>query len=294
MSKEKEKEKKRFSVRNIHVTSTLSMAMVLFMIGMVVMLIFVAHEMSTRLRENISLSLILKDDVNSTELTRIQQYLTNSPFARETKFISKEDALKEHIAAMGEDPAKFLGFNPLMASIEVKLFADYAQVDSVEIIESKLKKFKSIDRIAYQKDIVAMVNDNIARISIILLGFTIILLLISVALINNTIRVSIYANRFLINTMKLVGATPWFIRKPYIVRGMINGLLASVIALIMLGLLMLYIARETDINLFTLSTGTLASVAGIVTLLGLILTAVSSYIAVGRYLKMKTNDMYFV
>lgn len=289
-----EKEKKKFSVGNIHMTSTLSMSMVLFMIGMVVLLLFVASEMSTRLRENISLSLILKDDINSTELTRIQQYLNNSPFARESKLISKEDALKEHIATMGEDPAKFLGFNPLMASIEVKLYADYAQVDSVELIESKLTKFKSIDRIAYQKDIVAMVNDNIARISILLLGFAIVLLLISVALINNTIKVSIYANRFLINTMKLVGATPWFIRKPYIIRGMINGLLAAVLALILLGLLMMYIARETDINLFTLSPGSLAGVAGIVIFLGLILTAVSSYMAVGRYLRMKTNDMYFV
>ncbi|MDX9748362.1 MAG: permease-like cell division protein FtsX [Paludibacter sp.] len=290
----KEKEKKKFSVGNIHMTSTLSMSMVLFMIGMVVLLVFVAHEMSTRLRENISLSLILKDDISSTELTRIQQYLNNSPFARESKLISKEDALKEHIAAMGEDPSKFLGFNPLMASIEVKLYADYAQVDSVELIESKLNKFKSIDRIAYQKDIVAMVNDNIARISIILLGFAIVLLLISIALINNTIKVSIYANRFLINTMKLVGATPWFIRKPYILRGMINGFLAALLALVMLGSLMAYIARETDINLFTMSPGTLAAVAGIVILLGLILTAVSSYMAVGRYLRMKTNDMYFV
>lgn len=289
-----EKEKKQFGVRNIHMTSTLSMSMVLFMIGMVVMLIFVAREMSTRLRENISMSLILRDELSSTDLTRIQQYLANSPFARESKYISKEDALKEHIASLGEDPSKFLGFNPLMASIEVKLYADYATVDSVEQIESKLRKFNSIDRIAYQKDIVAMVNDNIARISVVLMGFAVVLLLISMALINNTIKVSIYANRFLINTMKLVGATPWFIRKPYIIRGMINGFLASIIALAMLGSLMYYIAGETDINLFSLSSGTLVAVAAIVLLLGQLLTASSSYLAVGRYLRMQTNDMYFV
>ncbi|ODT55402.1 MAG: hypothetical protein ABS72_03915 [Paludibacter sp. SCN 50-10] len=181
-----------------------------------------------------------------------------------------------------------------MASIEVKLVAGYATVDSVEKIESKLRKFTSIDRVAYQKDIVALVNDNIARISVLLLGVAVVLLLISIALINNTIKVSIYANRFLINTMKLVGATPWFIRKPYMIRGMINGFLASVISLSMLGLLMLYIARETDINLFTLSTGTLVAVAVIVIVLGQLLTAISSYLAVGRYLRMQTNDMYFV
>ncbi|ODU61192.1 MAG: cell division protein FtsX [Paludibacter sp. 47-17] len=289
-----EKEKKQFSIRNIHMTSTLSMSMVLFMIGMVVLLIFVAQEMSTRLRENISMSLILRDEISSTELTRIQQYLDNSPFTKESKFISKDDALNEHIASLGEDPSKFLGFNPLMASIEVKLVAGYATVDSVEKIESKLRKFTSIDRVAYQKDIVALVNDNIARISVLLLGVAVVLLLISIALINNTIKVSIYANRFLINTMKLVGATPWFIRKPYMIRGMINGFLASVISLSMLGLLMLYIARETDINLFTLSTGTLVAVAVIVIVLGQLLTAISSYLAVGRYLRMQTNDMYFV
>jgi cell division transport system permease protein len=289
-----EKEKRQFSVRNIHMTSTLSMAMVLFMIGMVVLLLFVAQEMSTRLRENISLSLILRDDTSSSDLTRIQTYLNNSPFARESNYISKDDALKEHIASLGEDPSKFLGFNPLMASIEVKLYAEYATVDSVDIIEGRLKQFSSIERLAYQKDIVAMVNDNIARISLILMGFAIVLLLISVALINNTIKVSIYANRFLINTMKLVGATPWFIRKPYIARGMINGFLASILSLIMLGLLMTYIARETDINLFTLSTATLVGVSGIVILLGVSLTAVSSYLAVGHYLRMQTNDMYFV
>lgn len=289
-----EKRKKQFGVGNIHITSTLSMSMVLFMIGMVILLIFVAREMSTRLRENISMSLILRDEISSTDLTRIQQYLDNSPFARENKYISKEDALKEHITSLGEDPSKFLGFNPLMASIEVKLYADYATVDSVENIETKLRKFNSIERIAYQKDIVAMVNDNIARISFVLLGFAIVLLLISVALINNTIKVSIYANRFLINTMKLVGATPWFIRKPYIIRGMINGFLASLISLVMLGGLMYYIAGETDINLFSLSAGTLAAVASIVIILGQVLTASSSYFAVGRYLRMKTNDMYFV
>lgn len=289
-----EKRKKQFGVGNIHITSTLSMSMVLFMIGMVILLIFVAREMSTRLRENISMSLILRDEISSTDLTRIQQYLDNSPFARENKYISKEDALKEHITSLGEDPSKFLGFNPLMASIEVKLYADYATVDSVENIETKLRKFNSIERIAYQKDIVAMVNDNIARISFVLLGFAIVLLLISVALINNTIKVSIYANRFLINTMKLVGATPWFIRKPYIIRGMINGFLASLISLAMLGGLMYYIAGETDINLFSLSAGTLAAVATIVIILGQVLTASSSYFAVGRYLRMKTNDMYFV
>ena len=119
-------------------------------------------------------------------------------------------------------------------------------------------------------------------------------MLISITLMNNTIRVSIYANRFLINTMKLVGATPWFIRKPYIIRGMTNGFLASLISLGMLGIMLLYIRNNIGLNLFTLHTTTLIEVSGIVIILGIVLTALSSYSAVGRYLRMQTNDMYFV
>ena len=180
-----------------------------------------------------------------------------------------------------------------MASFEVKLQADYANNDSVSVIETRLKVFESINRIAYQKDMVSLVNDNVTRISIVLLGIATVLLLISIALINNTIRVSIYANRFIINTMKLVGATHWFIRKPYIIRGMINGFLASLLALILLSFLMIYINSETGLNLFSLNTYLLVKVSGIVVLLGIIITALSSYLSVGRFLRMHTNDIYF-
>jgi cell division transport system permease protein len=137
------------------------------------------------------------------------------------------------------------------------------------------------------------VNDNIARISLLLMAVATILLLISITLMNNTIRVSIYANRFLINTMKLVGATPWFIRKPYMIRGMINGLVASLLSILMLGLLILYIKNELGLNLFALQLNTLIEVSAIVIVLGISMTALSSYFAVGKYLRMKTNDMYF-
>lgn len=288
-----EKEKRKFSIRNIHLTSTISMSLVLFLIGMVSMLLFAAREMSTQIKENINLSLILDDDISSSGIKRIEQYLTKSDYAKSVQFISKEDALQEHIKSMGEDPAEFLGFNPLKASLEVKLNADYANTDSVSVIESKLKVFDGISRIAYQKDMIDLVNENVSRISIILISIAVILLLISIALINNTIKVSIYANRFLINTMKLVGATPWFIRKPYILRGMLSGFLASLIALVILSGMVMYISNETSIDFFTLKVSTLTNIAGIVILLGIIITAFSSYLAVGRYLRMQTNDMYF-
>ncbi len=289
-----ESKKGKYRVGNVHFTSTISMSLVLFLIGLVSLLLFVARDLGTQIRENISLSVILNENITTSGTTRIHQYLEKSKFVKSVDFISKEDALKEHIKTMGDDPEKYLGYNPLMASFEIKLKADYANKDSVDVIESKLKVFEGINRIAYQKDIVNMVNDNIARISFILLAVATLLMLISITLMNNTIRVSIYANRFLINTMKLVGATPWFIRKPYIIRGMTNGFLASLISLGMLGIMLLYIRNNIGLNLFTLHTTTLIEVSGIVITLGIVLTALSSYSAVGRYLRMQTNDMYFV
>lgn len=289
-----ESKKSKYRVGNVHFTSTISMSLVLFLIGLVSLLLFVARDLGTQIRENISLSVVLNENITAASTTRIQKYLEKSKFVKSVDFISKEDALKEHIKTMGDDPEKYLGYNPLMASFEIKMKADYANKDSVEVIESKLKVFEGINRIAYQKDIVNMVNDNIARISFILLAVATLLMLISITLMNNTIRVSIYANRFLINTMKLVGATPWFIRKPYIIRGMTNGFLASLISLGMLAIMLVYINNNIGLNLFSLHTWTLIEVSGIVIILGVVLTALSSYSAVGRYLHMQTNDMYFV
>jgi cell division transport system permease protein len=289
-----ESKKGKYRIGNIHLTSTISMSLVLFLIGLVSLLLFMARDLGTEIKENISLSVVLNEHVSDAHTTRIQQYLERSKFVRSVDFISKEEALKEHIQTMGDDPEKYLGYNPLMASFEIKLKADYANTDSVEVFESRLKIFEGINQVAYQKDIVDLVNDNIARISFLLLAVATILMLISFTLMNNTIRVSIYSNRFLINTMKLVGATPWFIRKPYIIRGMTNGLLASLISLGMLAIMLLYIRNNIGMNLFTLHSRTLIEVSGIVIMLGVSLTAMSSYAAVGRYLRMQTNDMYFV
>lgn len=288
-----EQEKRKYTIGNIHLTSTISMSLVLFLIGMVSLLLFVARDMGTQIKENISLSLILDDDISGSGVQRIEEFLKNSKYVKSATFISKEDALKEHIETMGDDPQKFLGYNPLMASFEVKLNAEYATNEDVEMLESKLKVFDGINRVTYQKDIVNLVNDNIARISLLLIAVATVLLLISITLMNNTIRLSIYANRFLINTMKLVGATPWFIRKPYIIKATLNGLLASIISILMLGLLIFYIKNEIGLDLFALQTKTLIEVTIIVIGLGITLTALSSYFAVGKYLRMKTNDMYF-
>jgi cell division transport system permease protein len=293
MTKQKNSQmKKGFST--IHFTSTISMSLVLFLIGLVFLLLFVARDMSTYVKENINLSIILDDQTNSTDQQRIEKFLTSSPYAKTVEYISKTDALKDHISSLGEDPQEFLGYNPLKASIEVKLHETYANNDSVSIIEKKLKAFEHINRIVYQKDMVSLVNDNVRKVSLILIALAVILLFVSIALINNTIRLALYSNRFLINTMKLVGATPWFIRKPYLIQSIKNGLIASAISIVLLAGVIYFVQYEFGVSGMLLQAFSVVLVAIIVLLSGVVLTASSAYFAVGKYLKMHSNDMYSI
>ena len=286
--------KKTYRFRKNTVTSTLSMSMVLLLVGLVLMLLLVGRDMSTFVKENINLSIVLKDSINRSDEQRLEKFLLNAEYAKSVTYISKDEALKDHIASLGDNPAEFLGYNPLKASIEVKLQEKYATPEGVKTIEGSVKSFEIIDRVVYQKDMVSLVSENVTRISYVLLGLAAILLFISIALINNTIRMSLYSNRFLINTMKLVGATPGFIRKPYMIKTMINSLIASVIAIGLLVGVVAYVQVQFAIpDVLTQSTN-LIIVAVAVVLLGLLLSVVSSWISVGRYLRMTSNDLHII
>jgi len=293
MNKQRTKVIKPGSLK-IHLTSTISMSLVLFLVGLVFLLLFVARDMSTYVKENINLSIILDDGIRSSDIKRIEDYLKVSPYAKSVEYISKADALKDHINSLGENPQDFLGYNPLKASLEVKLHALYANNDSVSVVEHKLKTFDHINRVVYQKDMVSLVNDNVKKVSLILLGLALVLLIVSIALINNTIRLSLYSNRFLINTMNLVGATPWFIRKPYMVSSMINGLIASFISIFLLAAIVYFVQYQFGISTLFSNSLNFIFVGLIVIISGVILAGSSSYFAVGRYLKMHTNDMFSI
>ena len=280
--------------KSIHLSSTVSMSLVLFLIGLVSLLFFVARDLSVIVKENINLSIVLDDGVNKAYTQRIEKYLNTSAFTKSVEYVSKEDALKEHIASLGENPEDFLGYNPLKASLEVKLNAKYANTDSVKMIETKLKTFEHINQIAYQRDMVDLVNDNVSKISLVLLSIALVLLMVSVALINNTVRLGIYSNRFLINTMKLVGATPGFIRKPYLKSAFWGGLIASLISLTLMAALVYYSMLQFGMNILMIQPSTLITVSLIIIVSGIVLTVTSTFFAVGRYLKMKTNDMYYI
>ena len=237
---------------NARLTSTISISLVLFILGIVVLMGILATRLSMYVKENMGFSIVLKENVKESQVKKLQKKLDIAPYVRATQYISKEDALKELEVELGENPKDLLGFNPLQASIEVKLRSDYAHPDSLVWIEKGLRKGTvAIDDIVYQKDLIQLVNDNIRRISFMLLGLAVVLMLISFALISNTIRLGAYSKRFIIHTMKLVGATPAFIRKPFIISNIINGIIGAFIAMALLSGCVYYLLTEFD-NLYTL------------------------------------------
>ncbi len=293
MAKKTKIKKKNF--RNAGTTSTISMAMVLTLIGILALTMFLAHDMTKYIRENINLTIVLNEDINESQSQSIQQFLDKSNFTKSANFISKEDALQEHIDYLGENPEEFLGFNPLFPLFEVKLHAQYANVDSVAMIEKQLGIFSAqIEEVNYQKDFMNEVNENIVRVTWVLVGLTLVLLFISFVMINNTIRLRIHSDRFIVNTMKLVGAKSWFIRKPYVLKSIWNGIVAAILAMLIIAGILYYIYIKFDMNIRFISLDASLIVATIILLSGIILSAISSYFAVGRYVRMRTDDMYFV
>lgn len=280
---------------NARLTSTISISLVLFILGIVVLMGILATRLSMYVKENMGFSIVLKENVKESQVKKLQKKLDIAPYVRATQYISKEDALKELEVELGENPKDLLGFNPLQASIEVKLRSDYAHPDSLVWIEKGLRKGTvAIDDIVYQKDLIQLVNDNIRRISFMLLGLAVVLMLISFALISNTIRLGAYSKRFIIHTMKLVGATPAFIRKPFIISNIVNGIIGAFIAMALLSGCVYYLLTEFD-NLYTLiDISSLLWVFVIVLLLGVVLTAISAWFAVNRYIRMDRDNLYYV
>lgn len=280
-------------LRSSFVTSVISIALVLFLLGLMGLLVLNARKLSDYVKENIGFSVILKEGVRELEVMHLQKDLDASEYVRSTRYIPKDEAARELSEDLGEDFIDFLGYNPLLASIEVKLKAGYANNDSIDMIEKSFMALGPVKEVFYQKNLVTLVNDNVARISLILSFFSLILIVISLALLNNTIRLSVYSQRFLIHTMRLVGATGSFIRAPFIRQGVMQGMLGAFLALCLLSGVIIWAQKEL-LNLVTFSNPELIGILyGSVLLAGVVLTLVSTFFSVNRYLKMKTEDLYF-
>lgn len=237
----------------------------------------------------------MKDDVTPAEIARFQKVIGQSDYARSFQYISKEDALKELTLELGESPEEFLGFNPLQASIEVKLHAPYANNDSIAKIEKSVRLIsKNVREFNYRKDIVELVNENVRKMSMALLVLAGLLLGISFMLINNTVRLGIYSKRFLIHTMRLVGATPGFIRRPFVWGNIASGIVASVIAMGLITGLLYMVGQEYAGFYKLVNLDLLLIVFGIILGLGIFITGVASLFATNRYIRMRADDMYLV
>jgi cell division transport system permease protein len=261
---------------------------------MVVFFVLTADSLSTYVRENISFSVLLSDDMKEADALRFRQTLVDEPFVKEAVYISKDQALKEQTEAMGTNPAEFLGYNPFTASLEIKLNAAYAHPDSIPWIEQRIRENKLVMEINYPEDLLDTVNSHIRRLSLFLLGLAALLSLISFALINNTIRLTLYSKRFLIHTMKLVGASWSFIRRPFLVRNLCVGVLAAVLAdAALMGMAQALLRYEPEL-IVLITPQAMGIVMASVAVFGLVITFLCAYISINKYLRMKANTLYYI
>lgn len=275
------------------ITSLISISLVLTMLGLLGLILVNGRQLSDYVREKIGFTLVLNDNVKPASVKKLQETLNKSRFVKSTRYIDKETASKELTEQLGEDFTGFLGYNPLFESIEVKLYANYTNADSLRLLEKKFLDYPQVKEVYYQKDLVQIINENIRKITIFVLIISALLTVIFIALINNTIRISVYSQRFTINTMQMVGATNSFIRKPFLKQSLLMGIYGSIIAnsLLFIGI---YLYRN---ELQGLISSEVIYPTGIVFagifVLGLMFSVLSTYFAVNKFLGMKFDEMFY-
>lgn len=284
---------KRTSFFNMQaLTSCISMMLVLLLLGALVFFVLTARNLSNQVKENINITLLLSDDIKASDVVSTQNTLKKKNYVKSIHYNSKEDALKELSENMGADPSDFLGTNPLTASLELGLKADYANPDSIYWIEKELRQTPKVVDLIYQKEWVDTINGWITKISLVLLVLAGLLTFVSFALINNTLRLSVYSKRFIINTMKLVGARWSFIRRPFLLKGMMLGLIAAIVADILLYIGYLGLVKVEPAIKEVVTLDILIIVGLSVILFGVLITLICSFFSVNRFLHMKTASMY--
>ena len=288
--------KKRNKARSQHslqvITLCISTAMVLMLIGMVVLTGFTSRNLSSYVKENLTITMILQPDMNTEESSALCQRIRNLQYINSLNFISKEQALKEGTRELGANPAEFAGENPFTGEIEVQLKANYANNDSIRNIVQQLRTYRGVSDITYPQSLVESVNHTLGKISLVLLVIAVLLTIVSFSLINNTIRLSIYARRFSIHTMKLVGASWNFIRAPFLRRAVLEGLVSALLAIAVLGVGMCFLYDYEPEITKVLSWETLVITALVMLAFGVIIATFCSWLSVNKFLRMKAGDLY--
>jgi cell division transport system permease protein len=270
----------------------LSVFLVLFLLGILGLFVINSKKLSDDFKEQIPMSVYFKDQANDSVLKAFGEQLQKSAFVKTDTFVSKETAASKHRDIIGEDFMQFLGFNPLQNSYDIHLKADYVEGDSIKKIERKFKENRMISDIVYDKHLVDLVNNNIEKITFYILIISGFLALIAVLLINSSMRLSIYSNRFIINTMQMVGATKSFIRKPFILRSIKLGIIGALLAIIAIVGVLVYINNQLP-NLGILEDKlTIGSVLIGVLALGILISWFSTFFATQKFLNLRTDDLY--
>lgn len=280
-------------LRSSYISLVVSVSLVLFMLGILGLVLINAKELSDYFRESLSFSVMFDDTAREADIRMMQKDMDAKEYVKSTQYISKEEAATKMQEELGEDFISFLGDNPLPASIDVYLLSDYTGPDSVAKIESYLREYPFVEDIYYQESLLFLINDNIKKISLFLLIISLFLFLIALTIINNTIRLSVYSKRFIIRTMQLVGATRAFIRKPFILQGILHGFIASLLSLtLLMGLILL--VEKGFFSMFSMENTILLVFLGVlIIIIGIVINIISTFFSVNKYLRMSDDKLYY-
>jgi cell division transport system permease protein len=271
----------------------ISIALVLFLVGLLALLVLNTKKVADNFKEQIALTVYLKDTAKEVEIDQMQKSLALAEYTKTIEFVSKEEAAKAYSEEIGEDFMEFLGYNPLQNSIDVYFNADYVSETQIAEISRDLGDKEFVDEIVYDKPLIALLNDNIKRLSFWILIVSGLLTFIAVLLINSSIRLSVYAKRFTIKTMQMVGATKHFIRRPFILRSIKLGLIGSTISLIGMGVVLYYLNKSfPELNLISDEILLAAIFVGVL-IMGILISWLSTFFATQRFLNLKTDELYY-
>lgn len=291
MSSSFEKFQKRRLISS-YFSVVLSVFLVLFLLGILGLFVINSKKLSDDFKEEIAMTVFFKNEATDSVINAFRDELKIAKFVKSSVYVTKEQAAKQHTDIIGEDFMTFLGANPLQNSFDIHLKADYIDTENIRKIESRFRANEMVSDIVYDKQLVNLVNDNIKKVSMWILIISGILAFIAVILINSSMRLSIYSNRFIIKTMQMVGATKSFIRKPFIMRSIKLGLIGSVLAVLALIGLLIYLDTNFP-NLGILNDPlTIGAVLVSVLLVGILITWISTFFATQRYLNLRTDDLY--
>lgn len=278
---------------NSYFVSTLSITMVLFLVGLMSLLFLNVKQVNNFIRENIGITLVLSDNIRQVDLLKLQKLLSAQPEVKSVNVVDAATAAKEFSKELGEDFVDFLEYNPLSATMDVKLFAVYTRKDSIAKIESKFEEFPDVEEVYYQRNLVSLINSNSRKISLVLIALAGIMLIMFSALINNTIRLAIYSKRFILKTMQLVGATQGFIRRPFVVKAVIHGLVGALLANILLVIVVYsYYSNFSEMFAFQL-INVMLILSLVVFVFGIVISWLSTVLAVNKFLRLHYDELFY-